>query len=56
MLHHNALGASDSSIFLVKILFQILPIQLILLIVGNYRNNCYFPIDTGLPLETEKKY
>lgn len=55
MLHHDVHGASNSSIFLISILLQILPIQLIPLILGNYRNNCYFPIDTGLPLETEKK-
>lgn len=55
MLHHDVDGASNSSIFLISISLQILPIQLIPLILGNYRNNCYFPIDTGLPLETERK-
>lgn len=48
-------GASNSSISLISVLLDFLPIQLIPLILGNYRNNCYFPIDTGLPLETEKK-
>lgn len=52
---HGAHGASDTSVFLISISLQILLIQLIPLILGNYRNNCYFPIDTGLPLETEKK-
>lgn len=55
MLHHDVDGASNSSIFLISISLQILPIQLIPLILGNYRNNCCFPIDTGLPLETERK-
>lgn len=47
--------ASSLCVFLTRILLQIFPIQLIPLILGNYRNNCYFPIDTGLPLETGKK-
>lgn len=55
MLHHSAHGAFDSSLFQISILLQILPIQLIPLILVNYRNNCYFPIDTGLPHETGKK-
>lgn len=48
---YNEFDASNSSIYLISILLQILPIQLIPLILGNYRNNCYFLIDTGLPLK-----